>query len=157
MDSTRVPASLRERLGTEATAGLVDLFNDAQAEWRMDVIAAATDRYERRLVEEASKLWLEMAQGFASIRQELHEAIAGVRQDLRQELRDAVGAVRHDLGGEIAGLRGEIVALRQEIVALRQEIAKDRFELLKWAFVFWVGQFFALAGMMAVLIRLLRP
>ena len=44
--------------------------------------------------------------------------------------------------------------LRQEttagFAALRQEMADQRFELLKWAFLFWVGQFFAVAGLVAV-------
>jgi hypothetical protein len=40
---------------------------------------------------------------------------------------------------------------------LRQEMADLRFELLKWTFLFWVGQLFAVAGLVAVLIRLLRP
>jgi hypothetical protein len=30
-------------------------------------------------------------------------------------------------------------------------------ELLKWAFLFWIGQVFAVAGLMAVVIRSLRP
>ncbi len=153
MDTSRVPASLRERLGTEATAGLVDLFNDARAEWRVDVISAATDRYERRLVEETSKLRVEMTHGFASLRQQ----IAGCCT--RQEQREESAALRGDIGsvrGEIAVLCGEIAAVRGEINGLRQEITNSRFELLKWAFIFWVGQFFALAGLMAVVVQQLR-
>jgi len=36
MDSTRVSAALRERLGDAATAGLLQLFNDARREWMAD-------------------------------------------------------------------------------------------------------------------------
>lgn len=167
MDTSRVPATLRERLGTEATAGLVDLFNDARAEWRVDVISAAADRYERRLLEETSKLRVEMVQGFASLRQQ----IAGccTRQELREEsaalradiatVRGEVAVLRGEIGDvrrEIADLRAQIGDVRGEISGLRQEIASGRFELLKWAFVFWVGQFIALAGLMAVVIQQLR-
>lgn len=83
-----------------------------------------TDRFERRLVEEASKLRVEMLQGFAALRQE-------------------VNVSRQELGREIAGVR--------------HAMAEDRFELMKWAFVFWVGQFFATASLVAVLVRFLRP
>lgn len=131
MDTNRIPTSLQTRLGAEATAGLVDVLNDAKREWTAEVIGIAGDRFERRLVEETSKLRVEMVQGFAAVRQELGE----VRQELRQE----------------------IAAVRLEMGALRQEMALNRFELLKWAFLFCVGQFFAMASLVAVLTRFLRP
>ncbi|MBI1873094.1 MAG: hypothetical protein HYZ58_04535 [Acidobacteria bacterium] len=43
------------------------------------------------------------------------------------------------------------------VAGLRQDIASQRFEILKWAFLFWVGQLFAVASLIAVLIRHLRP
>jgi hypothetical protein len=69
------------------------------------------------------------------------------------------------LRGDIAGLRQEMTTgfseLRQELTRglsdVRHEMADQRFELLKWAFLFWVGQFFAVAGLIAVLVRFLRP
>jgi hypothetical protein len=127
MDS-RLPAALQDRLGQEATAGLVELLTDARKEWTAEVIGTAVDRFERRLTEETSKLRIEMA---------------ALRSDLRQEM----GALRSDLRQEMGGLRSD----------LRQEMADQRFEILKWAFLFWVGQFFAVAGLAAVLIRFLRP
>lgn len=85
------------------------------------------DRFERRLMEENSKLRIEMAQGFAALRQEMAAGFAALRQEIAANTS-----------------------------ALRQEMAEQRFEILKWAFLFWVGQFFAVAGLMAVLIRFLR-
>ena len=139
MDSHRVPASLQDRLGQEATAGLVELLTDARKEWTAEVIGMVGDRFERRLTEETSKVRVEMA---------------ALRSDLRQEM----AALRSDLRQEMAALRGD---LRQEMTegsaSLRQALADQRFEILKWAFLFWVGQFFAVAGLVAVLIRFLRP
>jgi hypothetical protein len=139
MDSHRVPASLQDRLGQEATAGLVELLTDARKEWTAEVIGMIGDRFERRLTEETSKVRVEMA---------------ALRSDLRQEM----AALRGDLRQEMAALRGD---LRQEMTegfaSLRQALADQRFEILKWAFLFWVGQFFAVAGLVAVLIRFLRP
>ena len=70
------------------------------------MIAIVTERFERRVVEEASKLRMDMAQGFGK---------------------------------------------------LREEMAQNRVELLKWAFLFWVGQLFAVASLTALLVRILRP
>ena len=128
MPSNVVPLSVREKLGPEATSGLVDLFNQAGTTWKADVITVVSDRFERRLVEETSKLRVEMAHGFAAI---------------RQEMRDEFGAVRREMA--------------QQGADLRQAMATDRFELLKWAFIFWMGQFFASASLMLVLIRFLKP
>ena len=113
MVSNVVPPALQERLGPEATAGLMELFGQRGSAWKVEVVEIVTDRFERRLVEETSKLRVEMLQGFA--------------------------------------------ALRHEFDGLRQQMTLDRFELLKWAFLFWVGQFFAMASLVAVLVRFLKP
>jgi hypothetical protein len=117
MDINRVPEALQDHLGPAATVGLVELLTGARKEWTAEVTGIASDRFERRLIEETSKLRVEMTQGFGTLRQETTAGFA----------------------------------------ALRQEMADQRFELLKWAFLFWVGQFFAVAGLVAVLIRFLRP
>jgi len=127
MDTSRVRASLRERLGIDATIALVDLFNGVKAEWSSDVTERTVDRFERRLVEETSRLRVDMTQGFGAIRQ------------------------------EVGGLRQEISGVRQDVSTVRQEMALNRFELLKWTFVFWVGQVFAIASTVALLIRFMRP
>ena len=124
MARNRMSAALQERLGPEAAAGLVEFFTDARQEETAEVIGIVSDRFERRLVEETSKLRLE---------------IMAVRQEMTTGFND----VRQEMTGGFAGLR--------------QEMADLRFELLKWAFVFWVGQFFAVAGLIAVLVRFLRP
>ena len=119
------------------------------------------DRFERRLTDETSKLRVEMAQGFAGLRQELTEGLAAVRQEMaeglaavRQEMTEGLAAVRQEMTEGLAAVRHEMTA---GFAGLRQELADQRFELLKWAFLFWVGQFFAVAGVIAVVIRFLRP
>ena len=127
MQTNRVPLALRDRLGPEAAAGLLQLFGDQRKEWLADVTAITGDRFERRLSEESSKLRVDMAQGFAGLRQEMAEGFSALRLEMA------------------AGTN-----------ALRLEMAQQRFDILKWVFLFWVGQFFAIASLMAVLIRFLR-
>lgn len=117
MELTDVPAALKDHLGHEATAGLIELLSDAQEEWTTGMIERVGDRFERRLMKETTRLRIEITQGFAALRQEMTEGFASIRQ----------------------------------------EMANLRFELLKWTFVFWVGQLFALAGFLAVLLRFLQP
>ena len=65
-----VPAPLRARLGVDASDGLVDMFSAYQE--------FSTDRYERRLNQEIASLRLELHDGLARIR----EDVANVRADL---------------------------------------------------------------------------
>lgn len=163
MDSTVVPAALRDRLGPEATAGLLELLAHPQPTWKTDVIEAVTDRFERRLVEETSKLRIEMAQGFAALRHEvsgLRQELSGTRQamtqdlsGMRQDMTQGLSAMRQEMTQELAGMRQ---AMTQEVAGMRQAMTLDRFELLKWAFLFWVGQFFATASLAVLLVRFLK-
>ena len=135
MDIEQVPAALQERLGVEATSGLLQLFDRAHREGRADVIAACTDRFERRLVEEISGARVQIAQVDASLRRDMAEMGASIRQDIAR------------LGADI----------RQEMTSIRQDLASGRVELLKWCFLFWVGQVVAVAGIMCMMLRLFRP
>ena len=65
-----VPAPLRARLGADASDGLVDMFSAYQE--------FSTDRYERRRNQEIASLRLELHDGLARIR----EDVANVRADL---------------------------------------------------------------------------
>jgi hypothetical protein len=95
MDNNGVPEALRERLGREATLGLLELIDTKNMTWSDRVLTLSIERFERRLAE------------------------------------------------ELATLR----------VALVREIHHDRFEVVKWMFAFWVGQFFAFAGLLFFIFR----
>ena len=82
------------------------------------LLATATDRFERRLSEE-----------IAAVRITMVEQDAATRQDIAN--------FRVDMSGQFAASRIEHEARHRE--------------LLKWAFVFWVGQAIAVAGMFKAL------
>lgn len=81
-----------------------------------DLMEQLSDRFERRLVEESSKLDAKIS----------------------------------DVRLEVAGVRSE---MREGFAAVRGDMARNRFELLKWAFAFWIGQFFATAALLTALAR----
>ena len=139
MDFDAVPASLRDRLGTEATGGLLSLFDLARREWRADLIAACTERYERRLSEEIAGVRIQIAQVEASLRTEIAQMGADIRQDMAQ--MDA--RIRQDMAQMGAGIRNDMAA--------------GRVELFKWCFIFWIGQVLAITGIFGVMLRLFRP
>jgi hypothetical protein len=82
MDVAAVSPELAATLGPEATGGLVEVVARAEKHCEERVIARAVDRFERRLVEEVSKVRVEITQLDAGMRRE----IADVRHDLRQDL-----------------------------------------------------------------------
>jgi len=85
MQVERIRPALRERLGHEATAELAALLAQARKEWEADVISVAGDRFDRRLVEETSKLRVEMAQGLAALRTEMAAGHASLRQAIADQ------------------------------------------------------------------------
>lgn len=124
MDAAAIRIALEDRLGPEATDGLLQLLERVESDLREDVIVACTERFERRLVEETSALRVQIAQVESSIRQDMTRLAAELRQELRQE-----------------------------IGTLRTQMASDRFELLKWAFLFWIGQVVAIGTLLGVMLR----
>jgi hypothetical protein len=146
MDIEQVPAALQERLGVEATSGLLQLLDRAHREERADVIAACTDRFERRLVEEISGVRVQIAQVEASLRRDMAEMGASIRRDVVE-----MGAsIRQDMARMGADIR-------HEMTGIRQDTASGRVELLKWCFLFWVGQVVAVAVIMGTMLRFFRP
>jgi hypothetical protein len=129
-----VTGALQDKLGDEAAEQLGTLLDDTRRGAAEDVMNQVGDRFERRLVDETSKLRVEMSQ-------------------MRTELRLEMGQMRADLRLEIADLRTE---MREGFASVRADMARDRFELLKWAFAFWVGQLFAVAGLVLALTASVR-
>jgi hypothetical protein len=161
MDIEQVPMALQERLGTEATSALLHVLDVAHREERASVIAACTDRFERRLVEEISSVRVQLTQVEASLRKDMSEMGAGIRQDMARigaEIRQDMARMGGEIRQEMAGMGGEI---RQEMARMggdiRQDMATGRVELLKWCFLFWVGQVVALAAIMGTMLRMFRP
>jgi hypothetical protein len=182
MDAAAVPEVLRERLGPDATGGLLDMLDLARREWSDNVIEVCAARFEHRLLDETSKLRLEIAQGDAALRLQVVELGASLRTEmaalggglrgemaergasLRSEMAELGASLRSEMAELGASLRGEMAALvsglRGEMTAqgssLRQEMAELRFDILKWCFLFWVGQVVAVAGVFALMLRMLR-
>ena len=71
VDLQNVPPALRARLGSDATSGLVELLDISRQESKDAVISACTERFERRLVEEISKVRVDVAHLGADLRQEM--------------------------------------------------------------------------------------
>lgn len=160
MERADVPLALHERLGAEATAGLLELFDTARQEWTADVTTAAVERFERRLSEESANWRVALARTEAALRLEMHDGFAS----LRQEMRGGDASVREEIRGVEASLRQQIrevdASLRQDMrdgfARAKEESLAGRFELLRWCFMFWVGQVFAVAGALALVLRFMQ-
>lgn len=78
MLSMAVPEILVERLGEKATTAMVEMIEDSDRRWADSVLEKTAERFERRLVEETSKLRVDMAQ----LRADLHGEIVSSRFEL---------------------------------------------------------------------------
>jgi len=68
-----------------------------------------------------------------------------VEERFARRLAEEMGKLRAEMTEKIEGLRVEIY----------NEIGRLRADIIKWMFIFWVGQFLAIAGLIFTLIRFL--
>jgi hypothetical protein len=132
MPASSVPAALSERLGPDATSGLLDVFELERRTWSDDVLNIGAERFERRLAETGSALRVQIAQTEAGLRQEIAQ--------VRQEIAQVETRLRQELGG---------MELR-----IMRELASSRVELLRWSFIFWIGQVVAVSAVMGAMLRI---
>jgi hypothetical protein len=78
MSPVAVSEILMERLGEKGARALVDMLHASNARCKDDVLEKTAERFERRLVEETSKLRVDMAQ----LRTDLHGEIVSSRFEL---------------------------------------------------------------------------
>lgn len=89
------------------------------------------ERFARRLVEETSKLQVEIGAAEGRSRVEL----AGVELRLTDRIAQSEGTLRKAIG------------------SLEVRMEKRMGDLLKWTFAFWVGQVIAMTAIMNALLR----
>jgi hypothetical protein len=82
MRFVQVPVALEERLGESGSAALVDVLDAGHRMCVEDVVAQCTERFERRLVEETSRLRVEMATLGSELRAEMQTGFAALRLEL---------------------------------------------------------------------------
>lgn len=95
------------------------------------LLATATDRFERRLSEEIGAVRVTMVEQDSATRQEIVKEMANLRVETRLE----IAKLRLDLSEQFADARVHTETRHRE--------------LLKWALVFWVGQAAAVAGIVS--------
>jgi hypothetical protein len=65
-----VPKALRERLGEEASEGLIELLNSQSQNSNNSITTFVEEKFERRLSEEMAKFRSELSDGISKVREE---------------------------------------------------------------------------------------
>ena len=108
MDAGAVPIKLRERLGPEATAGLLHVLDLARDDWRDDVLSVAGERFERRLAEVGSSLRVQIAESEGAVRKEIGQVEIRLRQEMGQlevRLREEIVAMTAIMAAILGAVR----------------------------------------------------
>jgi hypothetical protein len=138
--SGRVPHTVPSRITVERA------MTDREHE---QLLATATDRFERRLAGEIGALQVTMVEQDSATRRDITNQIADLRVEMSEQgaaLRRENSETRLELSAEIAKLRLDMVGQFGESRVHTE--ARHR-QLLKWALVFWVGQAAAVAGIVS--------
>ena len=125
MAKLTVPPLLRDKLGDDASAALIDLLHEAQNGQRQLLLQSVEDRFLRHVAESEGRLRSEMQAGFLELQRQMGALRADVSKeiaDLRKEFTDEIAGVRKEFTGEIADLRKEFA---KELADLRREFTKE--------------------------------
>jgi hypothetical protein len=76
-------------------------------------------------------------------RQWREDVLSVSAERFERRLAEEIGALRIDMAKEFAAIRVEMASLAWS----------TRADVLKWSFLFWIGQFAAITGMMAFLLK----
>lgn len=82
MRFVHVPVALEERLGETGATALAEMLDEGHRECVESVMTHCAERFERRLVEETSRLRVELAQLGGELRGEMHSGFAAVREQM---------------------------------------------------------------------------
>ena len=82
MASAQVPKALVERLGVDATHGLVSLLASTQNEWSDEVLTTVVDRFEHRLAIEISTVRVDVSRELSALRVDVARDLSALRVEL---------------------------------------------------------------------------
>ena len=91
-----VPPPLRDKLGDEASAALLDLLHEARNGQRELLLQSVEDRFLRHVAESEGRLRSEMQAGFLDLQRQM----GGLRTDFSKEttdIRKEIGEVRKEI------------------------------------------------------------
>ncbi len=132
-----IPKALRDKLGEDASEGLIHLVNEATGDARDNIILMAEEKFEKRLTEETAKLDKRITDETAKLDKRITEETA----KLDKRITDETAKLDKRITEEVAKLRVEIGAIRTDMASFKAEI-------IKWMFLFWVGQLVIIAGLL---------
>jgi hypothetical protein len=153
MEVDEVSPALRDRLGPEATLGLVALLDKARHQWVAAVTERAVDRFDARLSAEISQLRIEVKKDINDLRVEVKKDINDLRVELKQDINDLRVELKQDIHDLRVEVKQEISELRVDFGKLDASVSTALLKQTRWMFSMWVGQLAATAAIVAGMFR----
>jgi len=82
MATAQMPRALVERLGNDGTQALIAFLASTRAEWSDDVLTAAVDRFDRRLITEISGVRIDVSRELSALRVDVSRDVSALRVEL---------------------------------------------------------------------------
>jgi len=134
MSIITIPKILQEKLTDEGANALVEILDRVEDRSQVHTVETVELKFEKRLTEEVSRL----EKKIESVRSDLEIKIESVRSDLEVKIE----SVRSDLEVKIESVRSD----------LGKRIESTRADLVKWMFIFWIGQFASIVGVLTAIL-----
>jgi len=110
MSPVRISGALLERLGGPASAELDDVLHEYRQESTEAVMSQSAERFERRLVEETSRLSLEISE----LRGETRAGFADLRREMAGDRFELIKWAFAFWVAQLAGVAGIVAALMRK-------------------------------------------
>ncbi len=135
MKIINVPKVLREKLGDDGVEALLELINLADEKMKENIIEIQTEKYERRLTEEISRL----------------------RSEDLAKLDKRVTEVEAKLDKRINETEVKLDKRITEVEArLKVEISRTYANIIKWMFIFWALQIGVITAILFTFLKFIR-
>ncbi|MDR4509452.1 MAG: CCDC90 family protein [Candidatus Brocadiaceae bacterium] len=129
-----IPKILQEKLTDAGAHALVEILDKVENRSQTHTMETVELKFERRLTEETTRLEIKIE----SVRADLEMKIESVRADLEIKIE----SVKADLEIKIESVRAD----------LEKKIESVRTDLIKWMFIFWIGQFASIVGVLTAIL-----
>ncbi len=154
MKIINVPKVLREKLGDDGVEALLELINLADEKAKEDIIEIQTEKYERRLTEEISKL---RGEDIPKLDKRINEEISKLRGEDIPKLDKRINEEISKLDKRINEIEAKLDKRITEIEArLKIEISKSYANIIKWMFIFWAGQIGVITAILFTFLKFIR-
>ncbi len=143
-----IPKILTEKLTEDGANALVEILDKVEDRSEAHTLQVAEERFEKKLEQTKSELKDNINKSGTELMEEISKVDKRIEQ-VKSELKNDINQAKSELREEINRVDKRLEQVKSE---LRTDIANTRADLIKWMFIFWIGQFASIVGVITAIL-----